>query len=249
MFHKNCGKEGRGTCPSVPWNPVSRILPYCKDVSFRYVCEVEQFEFDTKKSIQCVNELKYRDHNFTFDFTITGVDARSFPFETFRKLTSEVLRIENQQVLMLGHPQGEYEFRKTITNYLYESRGVQCSPSQIILGSGTQSLTKLLFQLLSGNIFAVENPGYHQKLVSFEKEIDEVKRIPLDRDGIIIQELEESDSNVVFVSPSHQFPCGMIMPISRRMQLLKWAAKKEGKKTTTIVSFVIQESRFQHFKG
>ena len=49
--------------------------------------------------------------------------------------------------------------------------------------------------------------------------------LPLDEDGMIVSRLEESGANAAFVTPSHQFPCGMIMPISRRMQLLHWANK------------------------
>jgi GntR family transcriptional regulator/MocR family aminotransferase len=53
--------------------------------------------------------------------------------------------------------------------------------------------------------------------------------LSLDKDGICISELENSSANIVFVTPSHQFPYGMIMPITRRMQLLQWAKKEEGR--------------------
>ena len=129
----------------------------------------------------------------------------------------------------LGHPQGEASLREEITNYLYESRGVRCSASQIVLGAGTQILVKLLFQLLKGSNYAVENPGYHRKMVVFEQGEARVQMLSLDRDGICIADLENSNANVVFVTPSHQFPYGMIMPITRRMQLLQWAKKEEGR--------------------
>ena len=53
--------------------------------------------------------------------------------------------------------------------------------------------------------------------------------LSLDRDGICMADLENSDANVVFVTPSHQFPYGMIMPITRRTQLLQWAKKEEDR--------------------
>lgn len=194
-----------------------------------FVCEVEQSVFDINRSIQYIEEKPHWDRDYRFDFSNTGVDARSFPFGLYRKLASEVLRMENQHLLMLGHPQGELELREAIAKYMYESRGVRCSPSQIIIGSGTQYLIKLLFQLLQGSIFAVEDPGFHRKLVIFEKGREYVKMIPLDQDGIILSHLEESGANVAFVTPSHQFPCGMVMPISRRMQLLTWAERKQDR--------------------
>ena len=135
----------------------------------------------------------------------------------------------HNELLFLGHPQGEVSLREEIAKYLYESRGVRCSPSQIVLGAGTQILVKLLFQLLQGSCYAVENPGYHRKMVAFEQGENRVQMLSLDRDGICIADLENSDANVVFVTPSHQFPYGMIMPITRRMQLLQWAKKEEGR--------------------
>ncbi|PNB71835.1 GntR family transcriptional regulator, partial [Pseudomonas sp. FW305-BF6] len=80
-----------------------------------------------------------------------------------------------------------------------------------------------------GRHFAVENPGYHRKLVVFEKGEENVQMLSLDKDGICIRDLEASNANVIFVTPSHQFPYGMIMPIKRRVQLLQWAQGECGR--------------------
>jgi GntR family transcriptional regulator/MocR family aminotransferase len=192
-----------------------------------FVCELEQNSFDISRSIQTVKEKSHIKRDYTFDFSHTGVDEDSFPFDLYRKLASEVLQMENKEVLRLGHPQGELALRQAIAKYLYESRGVRCSSSQIIIGSGTPSLLKILFQILPKSTFAVEDPGYHRKLVLFEKGSEQVEMIPLDKDGMIISHLEISKANITLVTPSHQFPNGMIMPISRRMQLLNWAEAKE----------------------
>lgn len=195
-----------------------------------YVGELDQSLVGSysPRSANSIKEKQYQGTHDRYDFSQTGVDVRSFPFALLRKLTSELLRSENDQLLKLGHPQGDYDFRQAIAKYLYESRGVRCSPSQIIIGSGTQYLIRLLFQLLQGGIFAVEDPGYHRRHVAFEK-WERVKMIPLDEDGMIVSRLEESGATAAFVTPSHQFPCGMIMPISRRMQLLHWANKSEDR--------------------
>ncbi|MFC0417527.1 PLP-dependent aminotransferase family protein [Cytobacillus solani] len=195
-----------------------------------YVCELDQNLADSngQQSANFIKEKPYQDPKFLYDFTQIGVDARSFPFGVFRKLTNDILRSENDRLLKLGHPQGDYDFRKAIAKYLYESRGVCCSPSQMIIGAGTQYLIRLLFQLLQEGIFAVEDPGYHRRHVAFEK-WERVKMIPLDQEGMMVSRLEESGANIAFVTPSHQFPCGMIMPISRRMQLLHWANMGEGR--------------------
>ncbi|WP_368297015.1 PLP-dependent aminotransferase family protein [Cytobacillus firmus] len=194
-----------------------------------FVCAVEQPGFSSANEEPLAEEKKHIEGKFLYHFTHSGVDIRTFPFSVFRKLTNQVLTKDNGEVLLLGHPQGELELRNEIAKYLYKSRGVNCSPSQIILGSGTQYLMRTLLQLLEGSIFAVENPGYHRKLVIFEKGMENVRDIPLDEDGLILSKLKKSGANIVFVTPSHQFPCGMIMPIARRMQLLKWAKEKPGR--------------------
>ncbi|TCP21058.1 GntR family transcriptional regulator/MocR family aminotransferase [Scopulibacillus darangshiensis] len=206
-----------------------------------FVSDVEQNLLETKGDITHIKEKSYRDHEYIYDFSNIGIDACSFPFGIYRKLASEVLKPGNEQVLMIGHPQGEFELRETIAAYAYESRGVRCSPSQIVIGSGTQYLIKILFQLLQGSIFAVEDPGYHRKLVAFEKGIQNVKMIPLDQDGLMVSHLEDSRANIVFVTPSHQFPCGMIMPVSRRLQLLNWAEKSENR-------FIIEDDYDSEFR-
>ncbi|ACO30622.1 PLP-dependent aminotransferase family protein [Bacillus cereus] len=193
-----------------------------------FVCKFEQM-MDVEGSETEVEEIPFREGNYTFDFTQTGVDTNTFPFTTYRKLINDVWQPHNNDLLFLGHPQGELSLREEIANYLYESRGVRCSASQIVLGAGTQILVKLLFQLLKGSNYAVENPGYHRKMVVFEQGEKKVQMLSLDRDGICMADLENSDANVVFVTPSHQFPYGMIMPITRRTQLLQWAKKAEDR--------------------
>ncbi|HDR7351204.1 MocR-like pyridoxine biosynthesis transcription factor PdxR [Bacillus wiedmannii] len=193
-----------------------------------FVCKIEQMIY-VEGSEAKVEEVSFREENYTFDFTQTGVDTDTFPFTTYRKLINDVWQPHNNELLFLGHPQGELSLREEIASYLYESRGVRCSASQIVLGAGTQILVKLLFQLLKGSNYAVENPGYHRKMVVFEQGEKKVQMLSLDRDGICMTDLENSDANVVFVTPSHQFPYGMIMPITRRTQLLQWAKKEEDR--------------------
>ncbi|MCH4570275.1 PLP-dependent aminotransferase family protein [Bacillus sp. ES1-5] len=193
-----------------------------------FVCKIEQMIY-VEGSEAKVEEVSFREENYKFDFTQTGVDTDTFPFTMYRKLINDVWQPHNNELLFLGHPQGELSLREEITSYLYESRGVRCSASQIVLGAGTQILVKLLFQLLKGSNYAVENPGYHRKMVVFEQGEKKVQMLSLDRDGICMADLENSDANVVFVTPSHQFPYGMIMPITRRTQLLQWAKKEEDR--------------------
>ena len=53
--------------------------------------------------------------------------------------------------------------------------------------------------------------------------------VSLDRNGMKVSELEETGADIAYVTPSHQYPTGIVMPINRRMELLRWAAKEEGR--------------------
>ena len=74
-------------------------------------------------------------------------------------------------------------------------------------------------------IYGVENPGYHKIARIYENMKVEYAKISLDKDGISVRELEEKCVDVIHTSPSHHFPTGIVMPVSRRYELLGWAAK------------------------
>lgn len=161
-----------------------------------------------------------------FDFNQGNIDLAHFPHSVWKKVSANVLN--NSSFLLNGDPQGEEELRKEICSYLLHSRGVRCSPDQIIIGAGTQYLVSLLALIIGRErVFSMEDPGYHRIRHVMEQGL-EVKFIPLDEDGISITHLYESLADVVYVTPSHQFPTGKVMPITRRLELLKWAEERNG---------------------
>lgn len=164
--------------------------------------------------------------HYKYDFSTNNVDIASFPFSVWAKLSREIMHDENRQLLKASHPQGEYELREAIAVYLYNSRGVNCSPEQIVVGAGTEYLIGLLIQILgSSAAYAIENPGYSKLNSILESYGRHTSYIDLDNQGISVEKLKESNANIVYVTPSHHFPLGIIMPISRRLELLAWASE------------------------
>ena len=167
---------------------------------------------------------------YSIDFSPGKIDTDSFPFSIWRKCSKEVINESNKELLLLGHPQGDYTLRQQISTYLYQSRGVKCTPEQIILGSGTEQLMPLIIRLLGEKaVYGIENPGYplaHHLLID-KKE----KTVPIsvDADGIIVSQLEQSNATVMYVTPSHQFPTGAVLSATRRTQLLSWAYQTENR--------------------
>ncbi|WP_144514008.1 PLP-dependent aminotransferase family protein [Bacillus sp. FJAT-22090] len=168
--------------------------------------------------------------NYSIDFSPGKIDIDSFPFPIWRKYSKEIISETNKEFLLLGHPQGDYALRQQISSYLYQSRGVQCTPEQIILGSGTEQIMPLIIRLLGSEaVYGIENPGYpltHHLLLD-----DREKTVPIsvDEDGVRVSQLEQSNATVMYVTPSHQFPSGAVLTATRRTQLLSWAYKADNR--------------------
>lgn len=159
-----------------------------------------------------------------YDFTPFGVDAGTFPFAQWRRLGREILSARDETLLRAGHPQGLAELRVSIGHYLFRSRGVRCSPDQILISSGTEYLLQLLIQLLEQSTgYAIENPGYEKLAMIFSANRVKIHGISLDEQGMDPRALAASGAQVACVTPSHQFPTGRVMPVSRRIQLMNWA--------------------------
>lgn len=163
------------------------------------------------------------------DFSPRGVDLAHFPYSTWRKLSREILNVENGELFRHGNPQGDNALRHTIANYLFESRGVYCEAEQIVLGAGQEYLLLLLSQILNHKNpeayrkIAMENPTYPQAYRVLREAGMEVSLVSMDEQGMQVSELNQQNLKLAYIMPSHQFPTGIIMPISRRLELLQWA--------------------------
>lgn len=167
---------------------------------------------------------------YIYDFTPNGVDLKSFPYNVWRKLSRECLVDDRAELFRLGCPQGEWGLRNAISSYLHQARGVNCTPEQIIIGAGNDYLLMLLCAVIgTQHRVALENPTYRQAYRLFENLSCEVCTVDMDARGMRVDKLETSGADIAFVMPSHQYPLGTVMPIKRRMELLGWAGRIEGR--------------------
>ncbi len=166
---------------------------------------------------------------YDIDFSPSGIELDNFPYNSWRKVTKAVMG-EESGLFNIGEPQGDLALRETIADYLHESRGVSCSPDNIIVGAGDEYLLMLLDQLLcdahgSRLHYAMENPAYRKAYFVLNGIGRNVCPVPLDEYGMSCDILKKSDANVAYVTPSHQYPMGIVMSIGRRMELLSWAGE------------------------
>ena len=165
--------------------------------------------------------------NFNYEY----INEDNFNFNIWKKYYNEVLTYENLKLLKEGLPQGEYELRKEIAEYVYRARGVHGNPARMIIGAGVQVLLGILSVLLREmNIesIAVEEPGFTDVRHIFKDYYLNIEPVPLTGQGLDIDALEKCGTRVCYVSPTHQYPTGAIMPVSKRIDLLKWANKVDG---------------------
>ncbi len=163
-----------------------------------------------------------------YNFSPSKIDAASFPFSTWRKYAKLVMDESSMELLQTGHSQGEVDLRVEIAHYLYQSRGIECIPEQIVIGSGTEHLLPMILRLFDDNSkLALENPGYAAIPIAHLNE--QAVPISIDADGLIIEQLEKSDANIVYLTPAHQFPTGAVLSASRRTQLLNWASEQANR--------------------
>jgi len=165
-----------------------------------------------------------------YDFSPHAISMAEFPFATWKKITKNILVDANKEMFALGDARGDEELRETISRYLHSSRGVNCLPEQIIIGAGSDYLFMLLEKILGRHVpIAMEDPTYPRAYKVFQSFAYEIIQVPMDDSGMNVEELRKSHARVAYVMPSHQFPTGTVMPIGRRMELLKWAREKEDR--------------------
>ncbi len=164
------------------------------------------------------------------DFSPRGIDLTHFPYNTWRKITRNTLVEDNKEMFLPGHPQGEPALREAISGYLHSARGVNCGPDQIIIGAGTEYLLMLLAQILGpGRTIAMENPTYKQAYRVLESLGYEMMPVEMDAWGMDKTALAKTQADVAYVMPSHQYPTGIVMPVTRRQELLHWAGRREDR--------------------
>jgi GntR family transcriptional regulator/MocR family aminotransferase len=188
-----------------------------------YIQTFEDLEY-TQTNHVSLEQSNHKEGELLYHFHPSQIDTEHFPFEKWRKYMKSKIDESHQDLLLLGDSQGEYELRCEIAHYLYHARGVQCVPEQIIIGAGMEILLQQLVLLFDKNaIYGVEDPGYHLIHRILRSYPNEVHPLRIDEEGVKVNQIEDSNIDVVYVTPSHHFPNGTILSVNRRTRLLNWA--------------------------
>ena len=193
--------------------PAAKPKPF---VNFRYPLSENIIKKESAKS----SVIPFQNGIPSFD---------QFPFKQWVKCAYKIFR--EFEFLHLGYDdaQGFYPLRQSIAAYLRTNRALHCEPEQIVITNGAQQAINMIAKLLvkKNDLFWMEDPGYSNAKAAFMEEGASPCYIPLTKNGINVEWAIKRypKANLVYVTPSNQFPTGGTLPLSKRIQLLNWAHK------------------------
>ncbi|MER1999133.1 MAG: PLP-dependent aminotransferase family protein, partial [Lysinibacillus sp.] len=209
-----------------------------------FVEDIKTFDFDESVINAFPESLKepQADRSDWLSFSHMNTNSELFPFKSWTKHQLKVFDMYLPQLSELSEPQGPYVVRESIAKLIQSTRGVKCEPEQIIIHSTSQGLLEqFIFLQPTDATFALENPGYARYYNLLQRHNREVEIIPLDKHGIVVEALSKGQSKYCITTPSHQFPTGKIMPVSRRIELLNWALERDDR-------YIIEDDYDSEFK-
>jgi len=165
------------------------------------------------------------------DFAIGRSFTQLFPYDIWRRLLGRYLSTDDAMLSRYGSPAGFFPLRQAIADYLGRARGVRCHAEQVVIVSGAQQALDILARLIlnPGDEVIVESPGYRDAFTIFQLHQARLIGLPVDHQGLPVDSIPAGcQAKLVFVTPSHQFPRGGTMPLSRRLKLLDWVNKTDA---------------------
>ena len=159
-----------------------------------------------------------------------GIPAlKNFPYKLWTRLVVRQARSLPLSAFTYQHPAGYLPLREAIATHVTVSRGVHCTPEQVIIVSGAQGGLDLAARLLinTGDQVWMEDPGYIKARSAFLGSGAEIIPVPVDHEGLAVEAgiARAPQARLAYLTPSHQFPLGVTLSLKRRIALLDWARR------------------------
>jgi GntR family transcriptional regulator / MocR family aminotransferase len=196
------------------------VVPPYKEFSPKHINHI---------SGKMIGQISKNDKKIEYDFHPVKLGLDDFPYSIWSRLGTTAIKEQSQLLLSYNESRGEWSLRCELQKYLEKSRGVSCSPEQILICSGLQHSLSILALLLRQrfSVCAVEEPGNLAPKSIFKNYGFDLLPIPVNEVGIDLT-LLTTESKVLYITPSHQFPLGYVMPINNRLKLIEWAERVGG---------------------
>lgn len=219
-----CGRGGSGTFVSAN---VAHNAPARREASANV--RLTRFGDAALKASSLVQLSAKHSPVLHYDFAYGRSDVEVFPFEMWRRILLRHARSAPVREFDYGPAGGSLGLREAIAVHLRRSRAVVCDASQVIVVNGSQQALDLIVRVLveCGDSVAIEDPHYLGAREVLRGAGARLRAVPVDRDGLDPESLPRN-ARLALVTPSHQFPTGSILSLSRRMALLEWAGRNNA---------------------
>lgn len=165
----------------------------------------------------------------SFDFYPGRPDHTLFPIKTWRRLIQSTLsRGAAPGLVQYSDPAGLLVLRSAIASHLSAWRGIAPDPGRVIIVNGIQEGLSIAARLFLGpdRTAVLENPSYQGASFAFEATGATIQRVPVDEDGMMVEQLAAGPVALAYITPSHQYPTGATLSLERRHALTGWARRK-----------------------
>jgi GntR family transcriptional regulator / MocR family aminotransferase len=155
-------------------------------------------------------------------------DVRAFPYDLWNASLRRASRRIDERAAGYGDISGHPQFRAVLSTHLAETRGVVAGPDQILITSSARGATSLIASALldPGDCVWMEEPGFRGPKTIFDAAGVDLVPVPVDENGITLSDGDRlRRPRLIYTTPSHQYPTGAIMKLSRRLQILAAAAE------------------------
>ncbi|CAI2495050.1 HTH-type transcriptional regulatory protein gabR [Serratia proteamaculans] len=170
-----------------------------------------------------------RDPQQPLPFAAGSPDLRAFPLKLWKQLTARQLRLRGETLMRYGDPQGYLPLREAIAGYVSQTRGVNCDAQQVLVLTSSQQALQLIATLLldHGDKVWLEEPGYRGARNAFTSAGAELVPVSVDEAGMRPDE-QLPAPRLIYLTPSHQYPTGVALSLTRRLELLALAQRQQA---------------------
>lgn len=161
-----------------------------------------------------------------------GPDLSAFPRQAWARRIARLLRthaaarLDYRSLDYRNDVAGDLDLRRELAGWLRRTRGVVCTPAQVLITNGSQQALDLALRLLldRGDRAAMEDPGYPGARLALQAAGARIAPVPVDGDGLMPHRLPRA-ARLLYLTPSHQFPTGALLSLARRLEILAWARR------------------------
>ena len=184
---------------------------------------------DIEPSVNHLDVIEEKEKKDTISFRTGIPDLASIPIQKWGQLYREITCNVLPKQLDYQTSTGQYELRYQLVQYLRRMRGVVTRPENILITNGAAQAFSLLCQFVPVDGFAlVENPLSNGIWHTLQGQKVQIKTVPIDENGIMTCKLPDASVKLIFTTPSHQFPTGVVLPVKRRLELIQYAKKQNA---------------------